>query len=663
MAIVTYFFYSSGSIPGIPGVWGGVQVDVNTVTNTVVATRPLNSVISPLPVTYAPPLDYFNVVTYGAYGDGVHDDTAAIAAAIASAPNGGTIYFPPGTYLATNFSLTSGIYLVGSGIGATTIKLKNSTNTDLISMQANLINLSASPNTGSTGTLSNFGISSLTLDGNKANQSSGTSYPLRFYGYNFILRDVQILNGYTGGALIDWNGASFIGEPSDEMESYIDTCKFHGCNGIGLQMGGPHDSRWHNVLSFNHGAHNFHIAPNATGILATNCHGYANPNTANVVDYLIEAPGCQFTNCVGEGSYHADVVILANNTSWVGGNIYNGSSAAGAIGMQLGQQAGQTPYTGQILQSAGVTTAANVGGCFIQTIFTSYVASSINFANEGNNSIEANIFQTSGTAITGTPATSDYYNLVVRGLTPDGTVGKGGGVQIVSDSAPALSVQSANGLVFQIDRFGNLYQNGGINTAAGFYFTASTTANSLASSGTIGVQGLSNIVVAPTADVTGVIMQAGYGGQCSAVVNASNFSIQFAASGTSHVALGTSEVIAPNSMKMYFYDGTNSLWYAISSMSAPAQSATAPATASSGTITTADVSVARVSPTGAVTGVILQSGTVAGQIVAVINEATAANSVTFAASGTSHVAGGTSIVIAGGAKQIFVWDSSTNLWY
>lgn len=94
-----------------------------------------------------------------------------------------------------------------------------------------------------------------------------------------------------------------------------------------------------------------------------------------------------------------------------------------------------------------------------------------------------------------------------------------------------------------------------------------------------------------------------------------------------------------------------------------AQSATAPAIANAGTITTAGVGVARVSPAGAVTGVILQAGTVGGQLVLVINEATSANSITMAASGTSNVADGTSDVIAGGIARLFVYDSSTNLWY
>lgn len=93
------------------------------------------------------------------------------------------------------------------------------------------------------------------------------------------------------------------------------------------------------------------------------------------------------------------------------------------------------------------------------------------------------------------------------------------------------------------------------------------------------------------------------------------------------------------------------------------QSATAAVTASSGTITTSGVTEARVAPAGAITGVILQAGTFAGQEVTVVNESAAVNTVTFAAAGTSNVADGTSAVVPGLASQRFIWDSGTSRWY
>lgn len=61
-----------------------------------------------------------NVVTYGATGDGVTNDTAAIQAAI-NASNG-ILYFPPGTYIVTTLYVKSGIKWVGAGYTRTIIK-------------------------------------------------------------------------------------------------------------------------------------------------------------------------------------------------------------------------------------------------------------------------------------------------------------------------------------------------------------------------------------------------------------------------------------------------------------------------------------------------------------------------------------------------------------
>ena len=63
-------------------------------------------------------LGWVDVRSYGAVGDGVTDDTAAIQAAINSLTNGGTIIFPNGTYLCNSgltISGVSGIILKGMG--------------------------------------------------------------------------------------------------------------------------------------------------------------------------------------------------------------------------------------------------------------------------------------------------------------------------------------------------------------------------------------------------------------------------------------------------------------------------------------------------------------------------------------------------------------------
>lgn len=83
---------------------------------------------------------------------------------------------------------------------------------------------------------------------------------------------------------------------------------------------------------------------------------------------------------------------------------------------------------------------------------------------------------------------------------------------------------------------------------------------SLASNGTISTAA-SWAIVAPTANVTGVILGAGaWDGQLVNVYNGSAFTVTFAAAGTSNVADGTVDVIPPNSLRQYWWSVDSGQW-------------------------------------------------------------------------------------------------------
>lgn len=86
------------------------------------------------------------------------------------------------------------------------------------------------------------------------------------------------------------------------------------------------------------------------------------------------------------------------------------------------------------------------------------------------------------------------------------------------------------------------------------------------------------------------------------------------------------------------------------------------AIASNATINT-NVAKASVAPAAAVTGIILQKGTVDGQGFDLVNLGTSTSTVTFATAATSNVQGGTGTSVAVTAVAHFVWDAGSSLWY
>lgn len=109
---------------------------------------------------------------------------------------------------------------------------------------------------------------------------------------------------------------------------------------------------------------------------------------------------------------------------------------------------------------------------------------------------------------------------------------------------------------------------GGQVDSTHWFYTAtgncdSTSAAVTASSGTIATL-LPAQRIAPAGNITGVILQNGrFGGDVVTVINESAFTVTFAASGTSKVADGTSDVIAANTAASYTWSSGTSLWYRV----------------------------------------------------------------------------------------------------
>lgn len=143
---------------------------------------------------------YTSVKDYGAKGDGVTDDSAAIQNAInAVAPTGGTVFFPAGTYLCNNsLRHKGGVHLVGTSRDAVTIKLANGANKNLIVSDAITTITSGGGNT-------NLGLHDLTLDGNASNQTSAFYIAAYSYCKHLTIERIRTKNIYGTGLWINEN--------------------------------------------------------------------------------------------------------------------------------------------------------------------------------------------------------------------------------------------------------------------------------------------------------------------------------------------------------------------------------------------------------------------------------------------------------------------------
>lgn len=141
----------------------------------------------------------YSVRNFGATGDGVSDDTAAIAAAIIALPAGGVLYFPAGTYLVSNIALKSNITVRGAG-WQSIIKLKAGVTGGGLPVN----------NCVTIHNVSGVTVRDISLDGNRTNNAtSGASADSNWNGIIIIgSTDVVVdnvwshSNGYHGAIMV-----------------------------------------------------------------------------------------------------------------------------------------------------------------------------------------------------------------------------------------------------------------------------------------------------------------------------------------------------------------------------------------------------------------------------------------------------------------------------
>jgi len=241
------------SSPAVPSPPSRTETATPTITARATVSVPPNDQRQRAP--QAPITNtYNNVRDYGATGDGITDDTPAIQAAIDAVPaTGGTVYFPPGTYLC-NLRVGSFVSVRGAGAAFTVLKSVPGSNRDVI-MGKNFMGLTGSTKmTPETRGDNYLYISDLTIDGNKLTNQTGCG--IRIWGRSHIWQNLIVQNCPNDGVFTEFTTHDG-GETQDALEAFFDNIKCIQNGGNGWTHRGPHDSVLRNFVTFGNGGWGF----------------------------------------------------------------------------------------------------------------------------------------------------------------------------------------------------------------------------------------------------------------------------------------------------------------------------------------------------------------------------------------------------------------------
>lgn len=182
-----------------------------------------------------------NVKDYGATGDGVTNDTAAIAAAVSalSATNA-YLEFPAGTYLTDDITITgkTGLTVVGQGYGNTTVKGRTGNRVFVINTSTNITVRGLTIDGGCT--TRTAGQQAVIIDGSNIlftqNRIINSGEYACMFGGNAQSTNVQVIGNYIGYNYADGINFQYVtrGVISDNIiEGVDDDCIAVGYNGSG----------------------------------------------------------------------------------------------------------------------------------------------------------------------------------------------------------------------------------------------------------------------------------------------------------------------------------------------------------------------------------------------------------------------------------------------
>ncbi|WP_426152978.1 M10 family metallopeptidase C-terminal domain-containing protein [Pseudomonas sp. DC3000-4b1] len=255
----------------------------------------------------------FNVKDYSAKGNGVADDTQAIQRAIeaASKAGGGQVYVPAGTYVVSAgdepgdgcLMLRNNVQLYGAGMGKTIIKVADGSDTKITGVIRSAYGEQNH----------DFGISNLTIDGNRAN---------------------------TTGKIDGWFNGYIPGKAGHDSNVTIDSVEIKNCSGYGFD---PHEQTWNMVIK--------------------NSVAHGNGLDGFVADYLVNSSFVNNT-AYGNDRHGFNVVTSTNDFTMRDNDAYNNGSTG--IVLQRGDE--DIPAPNDIVISGGSVYGNKAEGVLLKLV-------------------------------------------------------------------------------------------------------------------------------------------------------------------------------------------------------------------------------------------------------------------------------------------------------
>ena len=385
------------AVPGPPGPPGGMEVyeqaadpDIALDPDAGVGAIWIDTDAPDPEPAGSPPI---HVKSYGAAMDGTADDTAEInaATAAAQAAGGGVVNLGAGTALVSDsLILREGVYIRGEGPGATTIKLANGANKDVLKTE----NFDTLVGTNANAGPIRFGFSDLTIDGNKDNNTSGRGVAI--YGRQYEAMRFVIRNTAGEGYFSEWYSGG------DEMECQIAHFKIYRSRSHGFHYRGPHDSVVQDgqVIAAGHsgGAGVRSIWMDAGAAAGTQLVAVHTWGLEHARAWYVTTAGTQMIACQGEGASETQLFLDAQDVVVMGGHFFGTGDGDASTALVVGDTA------------SGGYPAKNL----VQTKLSG-AGTLVDFQREGGRSVYRLVCApiTGGDVMVGTPNSADLVELTV----------------------------------------------------------------------------------------------------------------------------------------------------------------------------------------------------------------------------------------------------------